>query len=104
AMGAIAMRRFWMLVNALVHCREARRLCGVIGAGGTASNIVAGFATMKIAAALGSRALLVLCALLSLGAAASAWVAGSLGQDRIAARRTEGRRLRRARAPALAPP
>lgn len=101
ALGTIAMMQFWMLVNDLFHSREARRLYGVIGAGGTASNIVAGFATMKIAAALGSRALLVLCALLSLGAAASAWVAGSLGQDRIVERRTEGRFSGRARPSAL---
>jgi len=101
ALGAIAVMQFWMLVNDLFHSREARRLYGVIGAGGTASNIVAGFATMKIAASLGARALLVLCALLSLGAAASAWIAGSSGQDRIVERTIGGQLSGRARPSAL---
>src|SRR6266849_6525955 len=82
--------QFWMLVNELFNSREARRLYGVIGSGGTLANIVVGLATVKIATGLGASALLILCAVLSLGCAATAYYAGKLGQTRILSRAVSG--------------
>jgi AAA family ATP:ADP antiporter len=82
-LGAIAILQFWMVVNDLFNSREARRLYGVIGAGGSISNLVVGVATVKIASWLGASALLLLCAFLSLAAAASAYFAGRFGRTRI---------------------
>ncbi len=83
ALGAISILQFWMVVNDLFNTREARRLYGVIGAGGAISNLVVGGATVKIASSLGTSALLLLCAVLALAAAASAYFAGKFGRIRI---------------------
>jgi len=80
--AGLSIMQFWMLVNELFNSREARRLYGVIGSGGTLANIVVGLATVKIATGLGASALLILCAVLSLGCAATAYYAGKLVRDR----------------------
>src|SRR5262249_40808522 len=62
---------------------EAKRLYGIIGSGGTASTIVVGLSTGAIALNFGANALLIFCALLTLGcASASAWV-GREGRQRL---------------------
>jgi len=88
--AGLSIMQFWMLVNELFNSREARRLYGVIGSGGTLANIVVGLATVKIATGLGASALLILCAVLSLGCAATAYYAGKLGQTRILSRAVSG--------------
>lgn len=90
-MGALSLVQFWTLANELFNAREAKRLYGLIGAGGTVSNILIGLATAKIATSFGASALLVLCGLLSTGAAVAASSAGVFGRQRIFARAASGR-------------
>jgi ATP:ADP antiporter, AAA family len=68
-MGALVLVQFWTLANELFHAREAKRLYGVIGAGGTISNIALGLLAGKIAIRWGASALLLLCAGLLVGTA-----------------------------------
>lgn len=90
-MGALSLVQFWTLANELFHAREAKRLYGLIGAGGTVSNILIGWATAKIATGFGASALLVLCGILSVGTALSSSSAGVVGRQRIFARAAAGR-------------
>jgi len=90
-MGALSVMQFWMLANELFNAREARRLYGLIGAGGTLANIAIGLATVRIASSFGPSAVLLLCALLLLGCAVSAFLAGRAGQHRLFARVAVGR-------------
>ena len=90
-MGALTIVQFWTLSNELFNAREAKRLYGLIGAGGTGSNIVIGLATSKIATHFGASALLLLCAVLLAGCAAASFTAGRLGRQRMFARAATGR-------------
>ncbi|MBI3183855.1 MAG: HEAT repeat domain-containing protein [Myxococcales bacterium] len=85
-MGALALVQFWTLANELFNAREAKRLYGLIGAGGTISNILVGFAAGKIALAFGASALLLLCAFLLLGTAVASFSAGRVGRQRMFAK------------------
>jgi AAA family ATP:ADP antiporter len=89
-MGALTLVQFWTLANDLFHAREAKRLYGFIGAGGMAANIVVGFLTAKVAKGLGASAILILSALLLLGTAASSFLAGRWGRQRMFARAATG--------------
>src|SRR2546422_742338 len=40
AMGSLVVIQFWTLANDVFHAREAKRLFGLIGAGGTLANVV----------------------------------------------------------------
>ncbi len=85
-MGALTLVQFWTLANELFHAREARRLYGLIGSGGMIANIVIGLLTARIATSLGATAILWLCAVLLLGCAVSALLAGRFGRQRMFAR------------------
>jgi len=61
-MGGLMMLQFWTLANDVFNTREAKRLFGLIGAGGIVSSIVVGFAVGWLAKALGTANLLFLCA------------------------------------------
>lgn len=91
-MGALALVQFWTLLNELFHAREARRLYGLIGAGGMVANIVVGLATRSLARWRGAEALLWLCAVLCLGVAVAAFLAGRVGRERLFARAVQGAR------------
>ena len=54
-MGALSVMQFWTLANELFNPREARRLYGLIGAGGTIANVIVGLATVKIASAFNAK-------------------------------------------------
>jgi ATP:ADP antiporter, AAA family len=90
-MGALALVQFWTLANELFNAREAKRLYGLIGAGGTIANIVIGFASGKIALAFGANALLILCAFLLVGTAGASYAAGRLGRQRVFAKAASGK-------------
>jgi ATP/ADP translocase/HEAT repeat protein len=67
--GALTVIQFWTLANDIFHTRDAKRLFGTIGAGGTLANILFGGAVGALAKRVGAESLLLLCMLL-LGAVA----------------------------------
>ncbi len=90
-MGAIALVQFWTLANDLFHAREAKRLYGLIGAGGTVANVVVGYLIGKLSVWFGASSLMLLCALLLVGTAFAAFAAGRLGRQRSVARKASGK-------------
>jgi AAA family ATP:ADP antiporter len=89
-MGAITLLQFWTLSNELFHAREAKRLYGIIGSGGTLANVLVGVATSRIAVHFGASAVLLLCAALLFGCAAASFWAGRLGRERLFAKAARG--------------
>src|SRR5213080_5020592 len=76
AMGSLVVIQFWTLANDVFHAREAKRLFGLIGAGGTIANVVFGLLVSRYARRIGAPNLLWLmvvqlaaCALLARGGA-----------------------------------
>ncbi len=72
AMGSLVVIQFWTLANDVFHAREAKRLFGLIGAGGTLANVVFGLLVGRYAQVFGAQNLLLLvvaqlalCALLA---------------------------------------
>lgn len=90
-MGAISLVQFWTLANELFNAREAKRLYGFIGAGGTLANILIGLLGARVALWFGTSSLLLLCALLLAGTAAASFTAGRLGRQRLFARAATGK-------------
>ncbi len=90
-MGALALVQFWTLANEIFNAREAKRLYGVIGAGGTFANVFVGLLGAKIATAFGASALLIFCALLLTGTAIASWGAGAAGKQRLFAKAASGK-------------
>jgi AAA family ATP:ADP antiporter len=89
--GALVLVQFWTLANELFNAREAKRLYGFIGAGGTFANIFIGLAQARIATAFGTPSLLLMCAVLLTGTAITSLVGGRLGRQRLFARAATGR-------------
>ena len=58
AMSSLIVIQFWTMVNDVFHAREAKRLFGLIGAGGTAANVVFGLLVGNFAKRLGAENLL----------------------------------------------
>jgi AAA family ATP:ADP antiporter len=81
-LASVAIIQFWSLASELFDPREAKRLFGLIGAGGTTATILLGPLMVPFARRLGTEALLFPCAALMIGAA---WIARSTGR-RCAAR------------------
>ncbi len=92
-MGALCLLQFWTLANELFNAREAKRLYGLIGAGGTLSNILVGLMIARVASRYGASALLWVCVGLCVGCAGAALLAGSVGRQRMFARAAGGRTL-----------
>src|SRR5260370_1186864 len=76
AMGSLVVIQFWTMCNDVFHAREAKRLFGLIGGGGTLANVIFGLLVGKYARTIGAPNLLwlmvgqlVLCALFALGGA-----------------------------------
>jgi AAA family ATP:ADP antiporter len=90
-MGAMVLVQFWTLANELFTAREAKRLYGIIGAGGTFANILIGLAGARVATALGTPALLVLCAGLLFCAGAASYFGGKFGRQRLFSRAATGK-------------
>ncbi|HZA49254.1 MAG TPA: Npt1/Npt2 family nucleotide transporter, partial [Myxococcaceae bacterium] len=85
-MGALTLVQFWTLANELFHAREARRLYGVIGAGGLTANVVSGLLTARTATQFGASAILWLCAALLAACAIASALVGRFGRQRLVAR------------------
>ena len=71
-MGSLVVIQFWTMANDVFHAREAKRLFGLIGAGGTLANVIFGFGVGRTAKTIGATHLLwimvgqlILCALLA---------------------------------------
>src|SRR3954469_11459193 len=71
-MGSLVVIQFWTLAPRVFHAREAKRLFGLIGAGGTLANVVFGLLVGRYAQVFGAQNLLLLvvaqlalCALLA---------------------------------------
>ncbi len=60
--GQIAIIQFWTLANDIFSGRQAKRLFGVIGAGGVLANVICGFSIGSIAPVIGSENLLLVIA------------------------------------------
>src|SRR5256884_8474595 len=58
AMGSLVVIQFWTLANDVFHAREAKRLFGLIGAGGTIANVVFGLLVSRYARRIGAPNLL----------------------------------------------
>ncbi len=76
AMGSLVVIQFWTMANDVFHAREAKRLFGLIGGGGTLANVIFGLLVAKYAKQIGASNLLwlmvaqlILCALLAKAAA-----------------------------------
>lgn len=93
--GAISIIQFWTFANDIFSSRQAKRLFGVIGAGGVLANIVCGFAIGSITPLIGSENLVAGCALLLATCIllVRAAAAQSRGDLEVAARRTRETRL-----------
>jgi ATP/ADP translocase/HEAT repeat protein len=90
-MGAIVLVQFWTLANELFNAREAKRLYGFIGAGGTLANIFVGLLGARVALVFGTNSLLLLVALLLVGTAAASFAASRFGRQRLFARAATGK-------------
>lgn len=90
-MGAIVLVQFWTLANELFNAREAKRLYGFIGAGGTLANIFIGLLGARVALYFGTSSLLLLVAFLLVGTAGSSFAASRFGRQRLFARAATGK-------------
>ncbi len=90
-MGALVLVQFWTLANELFNAREAKRLYGLIGAGGTMANIVIGLLSARIATQFGTPALLIMCAVLLAATAIASFGAGRAGRQRLFAKAATGK-------------
>ena len=86
--GALTIIQFWTLANDLFNSRDAKRLFGTIGAGGTLANIVLGGAVGVLAHRVGAENLLFLCMVLLGGVAMVALSLGKRMPLRVAPART----------------
>jgi ATP:ADP antiporter, AAA family len=90
-MGALVLVQFWTLANELFNAQEAKRLYGLIGAGGTFANILIGLLSAKVANTFGTSALLLMCVVLLATTAIASFFAGKLGRQRLFARAASGK-------------
>src|SRR5437764_1301018 len=58
AMGSLVVIQFWTLANDVFHAREAKRLFGLIGGGGTLANVIFGLLIGRYAQVFGAHNLL----------------------------------------------
>ncbi len=89
--GALTLIQYWTLASDSFHARDAKRLFGTIGAGGTVANVVLGGAIGAMAKRFGAEDLLWLAALLLVGHAALALRLGQRMHARAAPRQRASR-------------
>jgi HEAT repeat protein len=58
AMASLVVIQFWTMANDVFHAREAKRLFGLIGAGGTLANVIFGLLVSRYARRIGAPNLL----------------------------------------------
>jgi len=90
AMGSLVVIQFWTMANDVFHAREAKRLFGLIGAGGTLANVIFGLLVSRYARRIGAPNLLWLmvvqlaaCALLARAGARLISTAPLIGARRM---------------------
>jgi len=54
AMASLVVIQFWTMANDVFHAREAKRLFGLIGAGGTLANVIFGLLVSRYARRIGA--------------------------------------------------
>ena len=59
--GVISASQFWLMANYVFNAREAKRIFGLLGAGGISGGIFGGYLTRYLAPVLGTEQLLLLC-------------------------------------------
>ena len=91
AMGSLVVIQFWTMANDVFHAREAKRLFGLIGGGGTLANVIFGLMVGKYAKTIGAPNLLwimvgqlILCAVLARAGSKLASASPILGSRRAA--------------------
>lgn len=87
-LAAVGIIQFWNLANEMFNPREAKRLFGIVGAGGTLATIVLGPLMGPFAHRFGTEALLYPCALLMLGTAGVVRAIGRRHLARLTQKRT----------------
>lgn len=94
AMGSLIVIQFWTMANDVFHAREAKRLFGLIGAGGTLANVIFGLMVANYAKLLGAANLLwlmvgqlILCAVFARSGAGAASPAPMIGRQRQPSRK-----------------
>src|SRR5438552_9489938 len=82
AMGSLVVIQFWTMANDVFHAREAKRLFGLIGGGGTLANVIFGLLVGRYAKTFGADRLLwlmvgqlILCAVIARAASKLATIA-----------------------------
>ncbi len=66
-MGGLMTIQFWTLANDIFTTRQAKRIFGIIGAGGITATIITGFTVGELTRAIGTDNLFWICAVLLLG-------------------------------------
>jgi ATP/ADP translocase len=87
-LAAIGIIQFWNLANEMFNPREAKRLFGIVGAGGTLATILLGPLMGPFAKRFGTETLLYPCAVLMLFAFGVARVIGRRNAARLTPKRT----------------
>src|SRR3954468_11190747 len=89
-MGSLVVIQFWTMANDVFHAREAKRLFGLIGGGGTLANVVFGLLVGSYASVVGAPNLILLmvvqlgfCALLALEGAKLSSAAAPQARSRL---------------------
>ncbi len=76
AMGSLVVIQFWTFAQDVFNAREAKRLFGIIGAGGQLANVIYGVLASGLSKRFGVESLLFLCAANLLACGALAWYVG----------------------------
>lgn len=82
-MGSVMIIQFWSFTNTLHTTREAKRLFGVIGAGGVLANIIVGFGTAGLLRVVATEDLLLLMSVNMLACVALVSHLGRRGQQQL---------------------
>ncbi|MBN2493897.1 MAG: MFS transporter [Deltaproteobacteria bacterium] len=82
-MGGLSMILFWTFANDVFTTREAKRLFGLVGAGGVVATVLAGFTISGISERIGTINLLWLCAGLLAGCMALVIVLSRISRTRL---------------------
>ncbi len=94
--GVITTSQFWLLANYVFNAREAKRLFGLIGAGGISGGIFGGYLTKFLAPVVGTHNLLLFCILsLSLCSLIAAHIWQLCGKQNYSERFRQQQRLSR---------
>ncbi len=94
-MGGLLLIQFWTFANEIFTTREAKRLFGLVGAGGVAATIVAGFTIGGLAHWIGTENLLFVCAGLLFGCLVSVTMIGRTCQRELTLALSDGHSDRR---------